>query len=89
MNRNHLGSFIRRRRRQLDLTPAALAHASHLLERSLKQIENGQRLPDCLKIHLLAPALGTASTELLALALQDLPRGGMLQLVAADEEEPP
>ncbi len=89
MNRNHLGSFIRCRRHQLNLTPAALAQACHLGERSLKQMENGQGRPDCLTLRRLASALTLTASELVALAVRDLPRGGMLQLVSVEEEEPP
>ncbi len=89
MNRNHLGSFLRRRRRQLNLTPAALAHACRLRERSIRQLENGQHASNCLTLQRLATALGSSPEQLLGLALQDLPRGSMLELVAAEEEEPP
>jgi transcriptional regulator with XRE-family HTH domain len=63
-----VGSAVRRRRRALDLTLAAVAGRSGLSVPFLSQIENERARPSMRSLHRVADALETTAAELLAAA---------------------
>ncbi|MFC7304453.1 helix-turn-helix domain-containing protein [Streptomyces monticola] len=63
-----LGGAVRRRRRSLDLTLAAVAGRSGLSAPFLSQIENDRARPSMRSLQRLADALATTAVELLAAA---------------------
>ncbi|MFF4186282.1 helix-turn-helix domain-containing protein [Streptomyces sp. NPDC001691] len=63
-----LGGAVRRRRRALDLTLAAVAERSDLSVPFLSQIENERARPSMRSLQRLADALGTTAVALLAAA---------------------
>ncbi|MFE0099035.1 helix-turn-helix domain-containing protein [Streptomyces sp. NPDC059009] len=63
-----LGAAVRRRRRALDLTLAAVAERSGLSAPFLSQIENERARPSMRSLQRLADALNTTAVEILAAA---------------------
>ncbi|MET9700871.1 XRE family transcriptional regulator [Streptomyces sp. NPDC006529] len=63
-----LGGAVRRRRRALDLTLAAVARRSGLSAPFLSQIENERARPSMRSLQRIADGLGTTAVELLAAA---------------------
>ncbi|MEU3298439.1 MULTISPECIES: helix-turn-helix domain-containing protein [unclassified Streptomyces] len=77
-----VGSAVRRRRRALDLTLAAVAERSGLSVPFLSQIENERARPSMRSLQRVAEALETTGAELLAAA--DSAR--VVDVVRADED---
>ncbi|MEV6398803.1 helix-turn-helix domain-containing protein [Streptomyces sp. NPDC051907] len=78
-----VGAAVRRRRRALDLTLAAVAERSGLSVPFLSQIENERARPSMRSLQRVADALETTAVQLLAAS--DPAR--TVDLVRADEEE--
>ncbi len=65
MTKSNIGTVIRERREQLDLTMIELAEKSGIAQSSISLIENGQRNPSSKTIKKLATALEIDPEELL------------------------
>ncbi|GHE88711.1 hypothetical protein GCM10018785_65020 [Streptomyces longispororuber] len=77
-----VGSAVRRRRRQLELTLAVVSRRSGLSVPFLSQVENERARPSMRSLERVADALGTTAVELLAAAD---PTGTVDLVRAADE----
>ncbi|MFC5803698.1 helix-turn-helix domain-containing protein [Streptomyces formicae] len=80
-----VGSAVRRRRRALDLTLAAVAERSGLSVPFLSQIENERARPSMRSLQRVADALETTAAELLAAA----DNARVVDVVRADEAAVP
>ncbi|MEU8586259.1 XRE family transcriptional regulator [Streptomyces sp. NPDC048664] len=80
-----VGAAVRRRRRELELTLAAVAERSGLSVPFLSQVENERARPSRPSLERIADALGTTAVALLAAA----DPACSVDVLRADDDEPP